>query len=146
MFVAPGGAVQIAIAMFLTFMFFALSMRCTPYAHPAHDIVKALSEVTVFVILLSVLLMKPQLVSQQVDSLSLATVGFMLLMSCLIVFFTFRAAKQLIGGILDDMKGLKERTNATKDFTNPVQDDNETPRSDASFEPELPRGAAGDAN
>jgi uncharacterized protein YhhL (DUF1145 family) len=110
MFVAPGGSVQIAIAMFLTFAFFALSMRCTPFAHPAHDIVKALSEIMVFAVLLSVLLMKPALVDKQLDSLGSATIVFMFIISFLIVFFTARAAKTIISGILDDIKGLEARS------------------------------------
>ena len=108
--VAPGSSTQIAIAVVTSFTFFALSMRCTPSAHPAHDnIVKALSEITIFLVLLSVMLMKPSLVSKQLDALSTATVAAVAFMGLLIVIFTARAAKALIGGILADMKGLEER-------------------------------------
>ena len=126
MFVAPGGSIQIAIAIVVSFSFFALSMRCTPFAHPAHDIVKALSEITIFLVLLSVMLMKPSLVSKQLEVLSNATVVAVLFMSFLIMFFTTRAAKQLIGGILDDMKGLDERSKVKNplgsELNNPLQD------------------------
>jgi hypothetical protein len=126
MFVAPGGSIQIAIAIVVSFSFFALSMRCTPFAHPAHDMVKALSEITIFLVLLSVMLMKPSLVSKQLEALSNATVVAVLFMSFLIMVFTTRAAKQLIGGILDDMKGLDERSKVKNpmgsELNNPLQE------------------------
>lgn len=112
MFVAPGGVVQIAIATVVSFSFFALSMRCTPYRHPAHDIVKALTEITIFLVLISVMLMKPSLVSKKLDALSNATVVVCLSMGILIVFFTVRAAKNLIGEILEEMEGLEQRSQA----------------------------------
>jgi hypothetical protein len=129
MFVAPGSSTQIAIAVVTSFTFFALSMRCTPFAHPAHDIVKALSEITIFLVLLSVMLMKPSLVSKQLDALSTATVAAVAFMGLLIVIFTARAAKALIGGILADMKGLEERAGkisnpmaAVSELDNPLMD------------------------
>jgi hypothetical protein len=124
MFVAPGGPIQIAIAVVVSFGFFAMSMRCTPYAHPAHDIVKALSEITIFLVLLSVMLMKPSLVTKQLEALSNATVAAVSFMAFLIVFFTARAAKQLIGGILADMRGLDAR--AAK-VTNPMVSELDNP-------------------
>eukprot|EP01046_Picozoa_sp_COSAG06_P058273 COSAG06_NODE_11645_length_1482_cov_1.345625_3_plen_137_part_01 len=124
MFVAPGGPIQIAIAVVVSFGFFAMSMRCTPYANPAHDIVKALSEITIFLVLLSVMLMKPSLVTKQLEALSNATVAAVSFMAFLIVFFTARAAKQLIGGILADMRGLDAR--AAK-VTNPMVSELDNP-------------------
>ena len=126
MFVAPGGSIQIAIAIVVSFSFFALSMRCTPFAHPAHDMVKALSEITIFLVLLSVMLMKPSLVSKQLEALSNATVAAVLSLSFLIMTLTTRAAKQLIGGILNDMHGLDERSKVQNplgsELNNPLQD------------------------
>lgn len=70
--------------------------------------------------------MKPSLVSKQLEVLSNATVVAVLFMSFLIMFFTTRAAKQLIGGILDDMKGLDERSKVKNplgsELNNPLQD------------------------
>lgn len=134
MFVVPGGPVQIAIAMFITFVFFALSMRFTPFAHPAHDIVKMLSEVTIFIVLLSVLLMKPALVDSQQDDLGMGTVAAILSLSCLIVFFTARAAHQVIGGILKDMHDLEARAKGTATHENPMTGDNDedTPKSNTA--------------
>lgn len=125
MFVAPGGPSQIAIAMSITFFFFALSMRCTPFAHPAHDTVKALSEVSVFIVLLSVLLMKPALVDKQQDTLGTATVAVMLIVGVLIIFFTAHAAKHIIGGIRSDIKGLDERAKAVENPLQVEDDDND---------------------
>lgn len=125
MFVAPGGPVQIAIALTITFMFFALSMRCTPFSHPLHDIVKALSEVAIFLVLLSVLLIKPSLLGKQKDLLGEATVVAFLALTLAIMFFTFRAAKNLIGEIVGEINALKQRTDAysISATKNPMSDD-----------------------
>jgi hypothetical protein len=120
MFVAPGGPVQIAIALTIAYAFFALSMRCTPYAHPLHDIVKALSEVTIFLVLLSAMLMKPPVVSKQKDRLGEATAATVLVMAILMMYFTARAAKKLMGEILDEMKGLKERIAVPNPMAEPM--------------------------
>ena len=121
MFVAPGDPIQIAIAVVVSFGFFAMSMRCTPYANPAHDIAKALSEITIFLALLGVMLMKPSLVTKQLEALSNATVAAVSFMAFLIVFFTACAAKQ---HILADMRGLGAR--AAK-VTNPMVSELDNP-------------------
>lgn len=111
-------------------------MRCTPYKHPAHDIVKALSEITIFVVLLSVMLMKPSLVSKKLDLLGDATVGAVLTLSVLVVICTVRAARQLISEIREEIKGLDARAMqsisnpmaATSELSMPLaQDDDEDP-------------------
>jgi len=75
------------------------------------------------------MLMKPSLVSKQLDALSTATVAAVAFMGLLIVIFTARAAKALIGGILADMKGLEERAGkisnpmaAVSELDNPLMD------------------------
>jgi NO-binding membrane sensor protein with MHYT domain len=95
-------------------------MRCTPYAHPLHDIVKALSEVTIFLVLLSAMLMKPPVVSKQKDRLGEATAATVLVMAILMMYFTARAAKKLMGEILDEMKGLKERIAVSNPMAEPM--------------------------
>jgi hypothetical protein len=70
------------------------------------------------------MLMKPSLVTKQLEALSNATVAAVSFMAFLIVFFTARAAKQLIGGILADMRGLDAR--AAK-VTNPMVSELDNP-------------------
>jgi len=55
MFVAPGSSTQVGIALLITFMYFALSLRFAPFKNPEHDVVKMISEVMIFVVLLSAL-------------------------------------------------------------------------------------------
>ena len=61
MFVAPGSSGQIGFALIITLFFFAMHMMKKPYKHVLHDIVKGLSELVIFVVLLSCLMCKPAL-------------------------------------------------------------------------------------
>ena len=117
MFVVPGSSIQIAVAAAVTFGFFAVSMRYTPFEHKAHDIVKALSEITVFMVLLSVMLMKPALAFAQQDRLGHATVVCVTSLTALIAFFSFKAARDIVQTIRHDMRSLEHRA-STVDLSN----------------------------
>ena len=99
MFVEPGTPIQVAVAMAVTFGFFAASVRHTPYSHPAHDVGKAVAEICIFLVLLSMILQKPALVEKDSELLGHATVYTVIVLSCAIVVLTVKAARDILGGM-----------------------------------------------
>ena len=132
MFVEPGTPIQIAVAMAVTFGFFAASVRHTPYSHPAHDVGKAVAEICIFLVLLSMILQKPALVEKDSELLGHATVYTVIVLSCAIVVLTVKAARDILGG-------MGEETTVDGDIETDKTADTETKTVGA---PEILSGAA----
>ena len=126
MFVAPGSSVQVGIALLITFMFFALSLRFAPFKNPEHDVVKMISEVMIFVVLLSVMLMRTQDIGASetaVATLSTATAVVLFLLSITVAFFTVFVGHRLIREIKQSMEDKDKQADEYQSTANPMTED-----------------------
>jgi hypothetical protein len=72
MFVAPGSSIQVATAILATFIFFAFGLWSRPMLYSQLDVVKALGEFIVFLVMLGMLLAKTELEESELEALGTA--------------------------------------------------------------------------
>jgi hypothetical protein len=107
MFFAPGTAVQIIAGLFTTFMFFAAHSRAWPYKKDLHNKVKSISELLVFLVLLVVLLEKPKLKSEWLQSINVGLSGFTTVAIFLMGVMTIIVARETAAPHLAEIRGAK---------------------------------------
>ena len=138
MFVAPGSSGQIGFALIITLFFFAMHTMKKPYKHVLHDIVKGLSELVIFVVLLSCLMCKPALNIMQTSDMVTAMAVFTIATAVAIAIMTVFVAQKLIRELLAEINAQGTGPQMVNDMevtvVNPMENDMEVTMIDEEID------------
>jgi len=141
MFVEQGSSFQTATALCITSGFFAAHIAVQPFAHPVHNNVYSITEFTLFMVLLVLLLQAPLLTANKTVYLGYFVAALMIVCAVAITVLSIKVGRHIIGDLLDEQRRLKqevqnarEERGSSKDLTksNPVHSE----LSIAAFEDE----------
>jgi hypothetical protein len=114
-----GSTLQVCTGLVFSFVFFAAHMRTMPYRHAEDNVLKACTEVHLFIILMLVLTLKSDLHGERfsVDDYDMfATVMFILLVPCIAFLCIWHKWRVVVRDDIDSTKDLTHTARLQKAF------------------------------